>query len=83
MPLHASPNILVVEVLVHMDSHPIHNYNPLYAPPREKIYHNHLPLCHPCQFFHRSEELEKYLLKPRSVSVLGKGSKKDMNFSIL
>ena len=68
---------------VDMDSEPILNYNSLYVPPRGKIFHSQLSRCHLCQFFHRSEDLEKYFLNPRPVSVVGKVSKKDMNFSIL
>ena len=68
---------------VDMDSQPILNYNSLYVPPRGKIFHSQLSRCHLCQFFHRSEDLDKYFLNPRPVSVVGKVSKKDMNFSIL
>ena len=68
---------------VDMDSEPIFNYNSLYVPPCGKIFHSQLSRCHLCQFFHRSEDLDKYFLNPRPVSVVGKVSKKDMNFSIL
>ena len=83
MHYYQGPTSPASRIHVDMDSEPIFNYNSLYVPPRGKIFHSQLSRCHLCQFFHRSEDLEKYFLNPRPVSVVGKVSKKDMNFSIL